>query len=115
MLLEPAHVDKAVFSTLFNDKSVLKSAALLAVTVLSALILMNVTAAGFVRVKMFEPTVVAPKLVLAPDSVEAPVPPSAMARSVMPVIEPPVIATLLAACDAMVPSVGVPDRLEYAI
>ena len=32
-----------------------------------------------------------PKLVLAPEAVEAPVPPSAMAKSVMPVIVPPLI------------------------
>ena len=34
-----------------------------------------------------------PRLVLAPEAVEDPVPPSAMARSVIPVIVPPVIAT----------------------
>jgi hypothetical protein len=36
-----------------------------------------------------------PKLVLAPEAVDDPVPPSASAKSVMPVIEPPVIETLL--------------------
>ena len=35
-----------------------------------------------------------PRLVLAPEALDAPVPPSAMARSVMPVIEPPVSVTL---------------------
>ena len=34
---------------------------------------------------------------------DAPVPPSATAKSVMPVMEPPVIDTLFAACVAMVP------------
>ena len=38
-----------------------------------------------------------PRLVLAPEAVDAPVPPSATAKSVMPVIEPPVIETLFAA------------------
>jgi hypothetical protein len=42
----------------------------------------------------FDPEAAAPKLVLAPDAVEAPVPPSAIARSVMPEIVPPVIAIL---------------------
>jgi hypothetical protein len=36
-----------------------------------------------------------PRLVRASAAVEAPVPPSAIARSVMPEIEPPVIDTLL--------------------
>ena len=36
-----------------------------------------------------------PKLVLAPEAVEAPVPPSAIARSVIPEITPPLIVTLL--------------------
>ena len=36
-------------------------------------------------------------------SVDAPVPPSATARSVMPVIEPPVMLTLLAFCVDIVP------------
>jgi hypothetical protein len=38
-----------------------------------------------------------PRLVLASPAVEAPVPPSATAKSVIPVIEPPVIETLFAA------------------
>jgi hypothetical protein len=44
-----------------------------------------------------------PKLERAPEASEAPVPPSATAKSVMPVIEPPVIDTLFAACVAIVP------------
>lgn len=42
-------------------KSVLISDADLVLTVLSEFILMNVVALGFVRVKMLEPTVFAPK------------------------------------------------------
>ena len=38
------------------------------------------------------------------DKVDAPVPPSATVKSVIPVIEPPVIATALAACVAILPS-----------
>ena len=63
--------------------------------VLSALILKNVMALGFVKVNILEPAVVAPKFVLASDAVLAPVPPSATARSVIPVIEPPVMDALL--------------------
>ena len=43
------------------------------------------------------------RFVLAVAASEAPVPPSATAKSVMPVIDPPVIDTLLDACVAMVP------------
>ena len=46
---------------------------------------------------------IAPKLVLAVAASLAPVPPSATVRSVMPVIEPPVIETLLAAWVDIVP------------
>lgn len=49
--------------------------------VLSALIRVKVMALGFVRVKKFEPTVVAPKLVRAAAAVVAPVPPLARARA----------------------------------
>ena len=48
-----------------------------------------------------------PKFVRAPDAVDAPVPPSATAKSVMPVIEPPVMLTLLAFCVDMVPRLPV--------
>jgi hypothetical protein len=41
------------------------------------------------------------RFTLAAAAVLAPVPPSAMAMSVMPVIEPPVMATLVVACDAL--------------
>ncbi len=44
-----------------------------------------------------------PRLVRAAEALLAPVPPSATARSVMPAMEPPVIATALAAWVAMVP------------
>jgi len=52
-----------------------------AVTVLSAFIRISVTALGLVRVKMLDPTVVAPKLVRAPAAVEAPVPPEVRPRA----------------------------------
>ena len=68
--VEPAQVLRAVFSTLSNERSVLKFDAFLAVIVLSALILMNDIADGFVRVKRFEPTVVAPRLALAVEALE---------------------------------------------
>jgi hypothetical protein len=45
----------------------------------------------------------APRLVLAPAASEAPVPPSATAKSVMPEIEPPVIETEAEFWVAMVP------------
>ena len=45
-----------------------------------------------------------PRLVLASAALLAPVPPSAMARSVIPVILPPVMFTTLAFCVAMLPS-----------
>jgi hypothetical protein len=38
--------------------------------------------------------------------VDSPVPPSATAKSVIPVIDPPDMDTLLAACEAIVPNVG---------
>jgi hypothetical protein len=44
-----------------------------------------------------------PRFVLASEALEAPVPPSAIARSVIPLMEPPVIDTLLEACVAIVP------------
>jgi hypothetical protein len=53
-----------------------------ALTVLSALNRGKVTALGLVRVNMLPPTVVAPKFVLAFAAVDAPVPPSAIAKSV---------------------------------
>jgi hypothetical protein len=45
-----------------------------------------------------------PKFVSAPAAVEAPVPPSAIAKSTMLVINPPPIDTRLADCVAIVPS-----------
>jgi hypothetical protein len=62
--------------------AVRKSAAESADTVLSALIRRNVIAEGLVRVNKLPPTVVAPRLVRAVGASEAPVPPSATARSV---------------------------------
>ena len=44
-----------------------------------------------------------PRLVLAPEASDAPVPPSATAKSVIPVILPPVMDTLFAAWVAIVP------------
>ena len=58
-----------------------------ALTVLSALKRGKVTALGLVRVNMLPPTVVAPRFVLAADAVDAPVPPSAIAKSVVSVRE----------------------------
>ena len=55
-----------------------------------------VTVAGAVR-----------KFCTAPNAVEAPVPPSATARSVMPVTDPPVMLTEDDACVAIVPSPNV--------
>ena len=52
-----------------------------------------------------------PKLVLAAAAVEAPVPPSATGKSVIPDIEPPVILTLLEACVDIEPS----PRLVLAV
>src|SRR3569832_326666 len=43
-----------------------------------------------------------PRFVRAADALDAPVPPSATARSVIPATDPPVIATLPAACVAIV-------------
>jgi hypothetical protein len=51
-------------------------------TVLSALNCGNVTALGFVMVNRFAPSVVAPRLVRAPEADDAPVPPSVIAKSV---------------------------------
>ena len=92
--------------------AVLKVAASRVETVLSALIRRNVIADGLVSVKRFEPTVVAPRLVRAAGAELAPVPPSATARSVIPVIEPPVILTLFAACVDMVQSPRLVRALE---
>jgi len=47
------------------------------------------------------------KLFNPPAAVDAPVPPSATARSVMPVIEPPVMATLLDVIGPVTPAVAV--------
>lgn len=47
---------------------------------LSALICKNVTAPGFANVKIFDPTVVAPRFVRAPTAVVAPEPPLSSAR-----------------------------------
>ncbi len=67
--------------------AVRKSAAFKADTVLSALNRGNVTALGFVIVKRLPPSVVAPRLVRAPDAEDAPVPPSVNAKSVPSVKE----------------------------
>jgi len=48
--------------------------------------------------------VLSPRFVLASAAVEAPVPPSAIAMSVIPVIDPPVIETLPLDCVASDPS-----------
>lgn len=52
---------------------------------------------------LFAPEAAAPRFVRAPEAVEAPVPPSATAKSVMPVMLPPVILTLFAFCVDIVP------------
>ena len=83
--------------------AVRKSAAFRDETVLSALNRGNVTALGLVIIKILPPSVVAPRLVRASPAVEAPVPPSATARSVIPVIEPPLIVTAFAFCVEIVP------------
>ena len=54
-----------------------------------------------------------PKLVLAEDAVDAPVPPSAIAISVISVIEPPVIFISSESCVAIEPSPKV-DLAEVA-
>jgi hypothetical protein len=62
--------------------AVLKVAASIVVTVLSALICMNVTALGFASVNKLAPTVVAPKPVLAVEVDVPPVPPEATGSAV---------------------------------
>ena len=52
-------------------------------TVLSAFMRRKESVPGLVSVKMFEPTVVAPRLVRAPAAVLAPVPPDVNARALM--------------------------------
>ena len=83
--------------------AVRKSAAFRDETVLSALKRGKVTALGLVIIKRLPPSVVAPRLVRASPAVEAPVPPSATARSVIPVIEPPLMVTAFAFCVEIVP------------
>jgi hypothetical protein len=61
--------------------AVLKSEALRALTVLSALRRTKVTAEGLVSVKRLPPTVVAPKLVLPVEAVNPVAPPSHFKRS----------------------------------
>ena len=56
-----------------------------------------------------------PRLPLAPEALLAPVPPSATARSVIPVMEPPVIDTLLAAWVAIVHSPSVVRAAEASV
>jgi hypothetical protein len=82
--------------------AVRKLAASRAETVLSALTRRKLIAPGFVRVKRFEPTVVAPRLVRAPAAVVAPVPPEANGRAwvrvkllivVVAKVAPPAIVT----------------------
>jgi len=65
----------------------------------------------------FAPLAAALKLVLALAAVEAPVPPSATAMSVIPVIEPPVIATLLDVIGPVTPAVAVtaPVKVEVPV
>jgi hypothetical protein len=53
---------------------------------------------------LLAPEEAASKLALAPFAEDAPVPPSAKAKSTMPVMLPPVIATAIASCVAIVPS-----------
>jgi hypothetical protein len=82
-----------------------KSDAVNADIVLSALILGNVTAEGFVRVKKLSPTVVAPRLVLAAAAVVAPVPPLAIGRvPVIPVVRGNPVALDREGLDVAVPS-----------
>ena len=57
-----------------------------------------------------------PKLVLAVAASEAPVPPSVTARSVMPVMEPPVMLTAVEFCPAMEPRpVTLVEAMEIAV
>jgi hypothetical protein len=62
--------------------AVLKVAASIVVTVLSALICMNVTALGLASVNRLLPTVVAPKAVFAAAADVAPVPPEVIGSAV---------------------------------
>lgn len=62
--------------------AVLNAAASNVVTVLSALICINVTALGFANVNRLLPTVVEPKAVRAVEADVAPVPPEAIGRAV---------------------------------
>ena len=71
--------------------AVRKALAVKADAVLSALNLGNVIAPGFVNVKRLLPTVVAPRLVLAPAAVVEPVPPLASATVPETLAEFPVI------------------------
>ena len=57
----------------------------------------------FVRSERLLAPRIAPRFAQAPAASDAPVPPSAMARSVMPVMVPPVMWTRLAACVAREP------------
>ena len=50
-----------------------------------------------------EPVAVTPRFERAPEAVDEPVPPSAIAMSVIPEIEPPVIETELEFCVAILP------------
>lgn len=82
-----------------------KVAASKVLTVLSALIRGKVMALGLVSVKKLLPTVVAPKLVLAPDCVDAPVPPRLTAS--WPVQPAVIDAAFNNAVDALPPNVKV--------
>jgi hypothetical protein len=62
-----------------------------ALTELSALIRKNEIVLGFVSVNKLEPTVVAPRFVLAPDAVVAPVPPLRIATVPVTFEEVPVV------------------------
>jgi len=59
-----------------NDKAVLRSAAVNALTVLFALICINLIAFGLFNVNKLEPTVVAPRLVLPVEATKLVEPPS---------------------------------------
>ena len=59
ILAVPAQVDKAVFSTRFNDNSLFNAAPVIVLTVLSAFALIYVIALGLANVIKLRPTVVA--------------------------------------------------------
>lgn len=70
-----------------NDKAVLRSAAVNALTVLFALICINLIAFGLFNVNKLEPTVVAPRLVLPVEATKLVEPPSHWALSLYAVVQ----------------------------